>query len=142
MQVRVTMRAMSSVVAALDSDEDGTTDILALDDAGRALWVMAPAALEGWRCAPERATPLPEEGLTQLFATDWDGDGDGDLLAFAGAAGARLWRRGSPTVQVALPSSAVQAAVGDLDGDGRPDAVVALADGRLGLLYNALQPKP
>ncbi|MEJ3750490.1 VCBS repeat-containing protein [Actinomycetes bacterium KLBMP 9797] len=108
-------------LAVLDANRDGRLDVAVTTASGVELFAQNTAgSLESRGVlagSPAKAS--------QLTAADLDGDGDSDLLV-AGRAGIVQLTQGDDGTFARLPvttESTTVARVGDLDGDGRPDAV-------------------
>lgn len=135
-----------------DIDQDSDLDVVALTAAGelrvflnRRDAVFTPvrpdSALVGTFVPP--ALPSIPAGARRLAATDLDGDGDGDLLV-TGAFGLRVLRNDrllrfvdvTTRANVGTLKSIRQAAIADINGDGRQDIVWLDDDGLLGALLH------
>lgn len=108
-------------LAVLDANRDGRLDVAVATASGVELFAQNAAGILESRGvlagSPAKAS--------QLTAADLDGDADSDLLV-AGRAGIVQLTQGDDGTFTTLPvttESTTVARVGDLDGDGRPDAV-------------------
>lgn len=137
----------SRALTAVDWDQDGKMDLLALSDGPRLGSGGVAAGSMGLRLLSRRsgtwtATALtrvaaPSAGLfgDSIAAGDVDGDGHPDALCASSTLGLRtvLWRGdvqgAAPVALPFIPARAVVKAValGDLDGDGRPELVLTTA---------------
>lgn len=121
-----------------DIDGDGARDVAVVDAEGsRGLWVLLQDRANRGRLLAAREV-ASGVGTSDITMADLNGDGAADLAVADGAAGsARLGifyqdpaQRGSfrPVVQLTVPGTATNAvAAGDLDGDGRPDLAIGVA---------------
>lgn len=139
-------RTFGSSLAVGDVDGDGALDVLLGSGAQGDRALLRLSRREGDpRFLPVELTEIPERSFVQAVALgDLDGDGRADLLVSSLASGAGGF---SSRVDVLLsrppgferrpvlseagrkPRGAV--AIGDLDGDGRPDLAVLSGDGTL-----------
>ncbi|MGE0707887.1 MAG: FG-GAP-like repeat-containing protein [Planctomycetota bacterium] len=139
----------AAALVALDLDRDGYEDVVAVDAAAgllRPLLSDAPASATLTPAATSSSAPAPVTTQTtpaELAVADLDGDGLLDLvIPHAGADGlvARLGGAGLPFVDAGASSYEAgadpdQVALGDLDRDGDPDAVVGSSSAGAGQVH-------
>jgi len=138
-------------LAAGDLDLNGTTDLAYADGPNLMIQSNDGTPFDGW----SSAVTVGGAGQTirDLATADFDQDGRLDLVAVTGGGSGgnqvKLWRNPvaapfagawsiSRTLASGLSDDLLAVAVGDLDGDGRPDLVVADAGGALRLWRNPL----
>ena len=122
-------------VATADVNGDGREDLVTLDESTGQATLLLQTSASPLAFAPSAVAPPPFGACHGLVLADFDHDGRVDILTndpagnrilflFGGAAGFKL--RESPT----LASTGRAMAVGDVDGDGFLDVVVAAEDGK------------
>jgi hypothetical protein len=132
----------SSTSAALaDIDGDGDLDALVGTEQGAELWLNQGGAQGGlvgtFARSPQEFDTLP---VRRVFLADLDGDGDSDAL-IGGVSQAVVWQNDGQGQfsRVGRPINYTHRhglAVGDLNGDGRPDIWVGKYDNRMRIWYN------
>ncbi|MCB9743586.1 MAG: VCBS repeat-containing protein [Alphaproteobacteria bacterium] len=129
----------ASALALGDADGDGHVDLFIAADTDR---LYLSDGVGRWLLAPPDALPSLDAGpaVDPLFV-DLDGDGDLDLLRPSAGQDRLLLNDGSgrfvdETLYKMSPEdlTPVAARAADLDLDGRPDLIIAQADGPLTLL--------
>ncbi|MCC7012489.1 MAG: VCBS repeat-containing protein [Planctomycetes bacterium] len=131
---------------AADVDEDGLVDLFVADSGLNASGVRFARGLGGGSLAPAVVIDVGAQP-GQPRCLDVDGDGHRDLIVTASVAGTRrlVLRRGfgdgsfAPASDVTLPYGGAELAIADLDGDSRPEAVVAGFDASSSLYVGKLQ---
>ncbi len=121
LRLELTSTVFGGRPAPIDVDGDGDPDVLS--DAQLLAWN------DGGSRMARGAVALPHRPLRPIFG-DFDGDGDADLLA---SGDRMLWNDGDGRFLVAPPTAHPDsgqflwtAGLGDLDGDGIDDALMAL----------------
>jgi hypothetical protein len=135
--------AATSAFAVGDLDSDGKPDLLA-PASGDALGLLRGRGDGSFAIGPQLAVGT-QSGVGALALADIDGDGHLDAVALDGAGGALVVLLGdgtgsfAPARSFAVPTARTvrpaTLALRDLDGDGRPDLVIA-ADEQLVALIN------
>src|SRR5207237_5096303 len=128
-----------------DLNGDGRPDVVVVPPSGPPAVLLNRTVAGSPTLAFDPPVPLPASSAAALALADLNGDGRPDVV-FAAPSGppAVLLNRtvaGSPTLAfdppVPLPaSSAAALALADLNGDGRPDVVVAPPSGPPAVLLN------
>jgi FG-GAP-like repeat/IPT/TIG domain/Secretion system C-terminal sorting domain/FG-GAP repeat len=129
--------SVPSVIALSDLDGDGKTDIVLVNSTGNSLSVLANQSQVG-KVALAPAIQLPVGADPNAVAIgDLDGDGRPDIVAVnfnsgnwstmsiflnTSVAGAIQF---GPRMDIATGQGSSGVAIGDLNGDGRPDIIVA-----------------
>jgi hypothetical protein len=122
-----------SVAAAGDLDGDGYGDILVGKDMRG---FVARGVVKG--PLPVAPVPMVRPGAKPLLYGGFDANDDGladfvyaaaDALGVATGNPKALWDSESSSPPLLTPASAMAAASGDFDGDGRPDVAVTIAQG-------------
>jgi hypothetical protein len=129
-----------TALAAFPADEYGDTELLLADRVRGGLVRVRKSGGWSFDCG-DGALWLPAGRAVALLSADFDGDGSVDGLAIFEAGEALFLSRSAAwTARAApryrLPGPVKAAALGDLDGDGRPEALVTLASGELVVLRN------
>lgn len=113
-----------------DLDGDGDADIAATVKTGELVvhWSNGDGTF-----STDAARPLARKDIAAVVAGDFDDDGNADILVLRADDATALWFRGSgehdfevpTTLNHGLLSTYGVAEVGDIDGDGRDDVVLA-----------------
>jgi hypothetical protein len=137
------LRAPRALTSA-DFDGDGFIDLALLDAAAtQSIYVFLGRHDGSVQLAI--TIPVVDPTAQAIASGDFDGDGFVDLAYSAGQATGHLWQgrgRGDGTFEIfeetPVAAGPVDLAVGDLDGDGRSDLVVASEQGdAVSLVYGA-----
>lgn len=146
-----TMSLGTNELNAADIDGDGKPDVAGINYSSHSVSVLlnTSSGVGNISFGTETAVNL---GTSQLFGrlADLDGDGKPDIISANGASsGIQILRNTSssgsvsfaPSVTVTTGSSPGRIAIGDIDGDGRLDIVVAHAGSNtLKIFHNASSP--
>jgi hypothetical protein len=125
-----------------DLDGDGKPDLVVADQSDGTIWIYRNIGTDGTLAAASFAPPvvLPSNGSSSsagpVELEDLDGDGYLDIVTVNGNNAVSVYQNFSspgnlttdsfgPRVDIAVGSQPVSVAVADLDGDGRPDLIVA-----------------
>ncbi|MEZ6036595.1 MAG: FG-GAP-like repeat-containing protein [Planctomycetota bacterium] len=137
-----------SVAGLGDVNGDGHADVaVGHGNAGRVdVYSGASGAILWTQLASNHGTGIYAFAFCIASAGDLDGDGIGDLLvdtsdddtfAFSGSSGALIHRLVKPVTSTFLGRQSVRSA-GDVNGDGRPDVVVAAGDISSAFVFSGL----
>jgi autotransporter-associated beta strand protein len=131
-------------LAVRDLNGDGFPDVIFVSDSGQVLGVFLGNG-DGTLKGPPLLSPtsFSSGGYSLLAIEDFDGDGQLDVSVPARfGREAVLYGKGDgtfgPPSYYAMASSAWAVATGDFNGDGAPDLAVAVHDGTVGILLNAV----
>jgi len=119
---------VSSRVVLVDLDGDGNKELVTKDDNGKVTVLNTSGApLEGW---PQSTVPSLEWPF-EVAAADLQGDGPREIFTTTPDKRMIIWNMlGKPLKEFKLTDGAHCAPrVGDFDGDGKPDFLIAQADG-------------
>ena len=131
-------------VAAVDLDHDGSVDLAVTNSGDSTLSVLRGDGAGGVLGRTDYATPAAPGAIV---VADFNGDGESDLAVTlavdsVGARSVAVWTGTGtatlgPRTDVVAGPSAKALAVGDIDGDGRPDLAIAKPDlNRLSVLLD------
>lgn len=131
-------------ITAADLDGDGKLDLLLCDRVSNVVWVYQNISTVGKLDTNSFAAPVAfPTGTLPLYprVADLDGDGRPDIivgnntsgtisiLQNIGAPGPITTNSFAPEFELPVGAGPMEIAVGDLDGDGKPDIAVANIDG-------------
>ena len=137
-------RGSNSIPALGDLDGDGDLDLLVGEASGEVNFYRNNGSARAFKfeLVAETFQELDSGRRAHPLLTDWDGDGDLDLLMGAEAGGISLYRNNGtkenpkflldPSFRLSTPPISAPA-LGDLNGDGRPELIVGIGSG--GFLY-------
>ncbi|AHJ95560.1 FG-GAP-like repeat-containing protein [Hymenobacter swuensis] len=123
-----------------DVDGDGDPDILIPDGTRLQVGLNDGRGHFHWQSQdmrPDRKSFEPSDMIERIALADVDGDHDLDLVSVQNQ-GRVLFNdgRGHFGHEQDLPATGYSLAIGDLNGDTRPDLVLDLGDGKLGVYLN------
>lgn len=143
-QTDVTLPGDSRHVVAADLDEDGTDEVIVHGwSNGGAVYRLTPTG-----ATLAYALPTPGAGYNDVDVGDFNGDGHLDFALMSGQGmgpslaifpGDGAGQLGAYTGYPAIPWRAGAMGVGDLDGDGRDDVVLAQSKNRPASLFTYYQ---
>jgi hypothetical protein len=132
-------------LAVSDLNGDGIPDVIFASESGKAVGVFLGKGDGTLEATPHLSPPTAFSGggYSLLAIADFDGDGRLDVLVPARSGReAVLYGKGDgtfgPPSYYAMPSSTWAVAAGDFNGDNAPDLAVAVHDGTVGILLNAV----
>lgn len=142
-------------VVAADLDGDGKLDLVVADNSNNQIAVFRNVSSGGLLTSNSFAPPVffsVAGNPRRLVVCDLDGDGHPDLVTVntgngtvsilhnLGLAGAITTNSFAAPVNLALAGTSESVAVGDLDGDGKPDLAVADSSGFISLFRTRCTP--
>jgi hypothetical protein len=129
-----TSSAKIASAALLDVDGDGTQEVALVDTSTRSLDILVRRPDGGYELGSN--VKLPKLDLVRLETRDMDGDGRSDVVLFGEGETAILYARKTQEGFVEVLSHAIEkddlgrpqdVGLGDFNGDGRPDLILATA---------------
>jgi len=143
-------------ITAADLDGDGKLDLLLCDRVSNVVWVYRNISTAGTLDTNSFAAPVAfPTGILPMYprVADLDGDGRPDIivgnntagtisiLRNIGAPGAITTNSFAPQLELPVGNGPMEIAVGDLDGDGKPDIAVAdINDSSISIIQNVSSP--
>ncbi|HET7570306.1 MAG TPA: VCBS repeat-containing protein [Gammaproteobacteria bacterium] len=120
----------ASDLAVADFDGNGRPDLVTADTSDHSFSLLLGSGEGGFK-APVVHALSPMDGIASIAAADVDGDGNADVLVPSDNGTLYAWLGdgaggfASPETSTAASGTVNDIAVGDVNGDGKPDAVLA-----------------